>query len=317
MLQNKGYAETLMSLNLFNDRTPLLLRKILRKFLIQYAFRITPKLSYNLYLRAVANYYRQLGIEKGVLVLSFDCDLEEDMMAVNHTRLKLQESGFAGSWALIGGWVNRFPEVVQQLIDNGHEIINHTMTHPDNHSLRPGDPRKFNQVSSNERRDEISKFHTLMKKNFSYQLRGFRAPHFRMTEDVYPVLGELGYIYSSSKFLENDEYFGVIHNTTNGVLELPLSTAPIMPCETLESYRVYRGINGKYKKEMDFYNHFQSIIEMAEKWKIVAVVYMDPCDVIRLSNPPFEEYVRLLSSSDIKVEKMDEVAFRFTGVLDR
>lgn len=302
---------TAVNINLFDYRSPLILRKVVRRMLVSYAFHLAPKTSYEFYLKAIAKYYKNIGVQDGMLALSFDCDLEDDMIAIDEVRLQLHEAGFGGSWALIGDWVERYPEIVQRLIDNDQEIVNHTMTHPNNQWLRPNDPRKFNQVSSKERQREIERFHTLMVDRFCYKVRGFRAPHFCMMEDVYEILSELDYIYSSSKLLLNDECLGVIHNTENDVLELPMTTSPLMPREILESYSLFRGSSGKYYIERDFFSHFQSIVEMVKKWRIIAIIYLDPCDVIRLSNPPFKEYLGLIASKKIQVKRMDNLAMRF------
>ena len=299
-----------MRINPFDHRSPTLWRLVTRRLLMRYGFQWAPALSYGLYLQALGRHYRRLGVDHGMLALSFDCDLEEDMLVTDAVRETLDGLGLKASWAMIGGWMKRFPQVIQHLLDNGHEIVNHTMTHPDNRWLRPRDARKFHQVSAEERREEIARCHLFVRKAFGYEMRGFRAPHFCMTDDGYPILSSLGYCYSSSNLLYLDSTLGAIHGAPGQMIEMPLSTSPSRPRQILESYRLYRGPNGQYRDEHDFYEHFRSIVEMTAHWRIVSIVYMDPCDAVRLSQPPFTEYLRHLASANLQVVKMDEIATR-------
>ncbi len=304
-----------MNINPFDHRSPVLLRKVVRRLWMRYGFQWAPTLSYSLYLHALGRHYRRSGIQRGMFALSFDCDLEEDMLVTDTVRETLDSLGLKASWAMIGGWMERFPEVIQRLLENGHELVNHTMTHPNNLWLRPGDPRKFHQVSSDERQKEITRCHVFVREAFGYEMRGFRAPHFCMTDDCYPTLSSLGYGYSSSNLIYLDSALGAIHGLPGRMIEMPLSTSPSRPRQVLESFRLYRAPNGQYRDEHDFYEHFGSIVEMTARWRIVSIVYMDPCDIVRLGQPPFKEYMRLLASADLEVVKMDEIAARLRNIV--
>jgi hypothetical protein len=304
-----------MKINPFDHRSPVLLRKVARRLWMRYGFQWAPTLSYSLYLHALERHYRRSGIQRGLFALSFDCDLEEDMLVTDAVRETLDSLELKASWAMIGRWMERFPKVIQRLLENGHEIVNHTMTHPNNRWLRPEDTRKFHQISADERQEEISRCHIVVREAFDYEMRGFRAPHFCMTDDCYPILSSLGYYYSSSNPLYLDSALGAIHGAPGGMIEMPLSTSPSMPRQTLESYRLYRAPNGQYRDEHDFYEHWRSMVEMTAHWRIVSIVYMDPCDIIRLGQPHFKEYLRLLTSADLEVVKMDEIAARLRDIV--
>jgi len=62
----------------------------------------------------------------------------------------LEQYRLPASFACIGKWIEEFPEVHRGLVDKGHEIINHTYSHPDNEQLDPN--RKFNELDQKEKR---------------------------------------------------------------------------------------------------------------------------------------------------------------------
>jgi len=80
----------------------------------------------------------------------------------------------------------------------GHEIINHTYSHPNNEELNPS--QKMNRLSYDEQKEEIVRCHEVCMDILKYEPVGFRTPHFGKlhSEAIYDILQELGYCYSSS-----------------------------------------------------------------------------------------------------------------------
>lgn len=71
-------------------------------------------------------------------------------------------------------------QLIKQAIQDGHEIGNHSMTHPVLPSL-----------SYDEIEQEIQGFQTVMLKEFNYQAKVFRAPKLRYDKRVMQVLSKL------------------------------------------------------------------------------------------------------------------------------
>ena len=91
---------------------------------------------------------RQHGLaplNRAVYVLSFDCDYEKDIKRLPYLLDVLAEHNIKASIACIGMWVERFPEIHRRMVSEGHEILNHTYSHPDNEELNPG--RYLNRMS--------------------------------------------------------------------------------------------------------------------------------------------------------------------------
>ena len=109
---------------------------------------------------------------KGALTLSFDCDYSKDVEAFPFVLQQLRRHRIPASFAVVGVWVERYPDLHKALLDDGHEIINHTYSHPDNEEINPG--RKFRLISREEKKEEVARAHEDRKStrlNSSHQLR--------------------------------------------------------------------------------------------------------------------------------------------------
>ncbi len=71
---------------------------------------------------------------------------------------------------LVGENIKRYPEFVKQILDEGHEIGNHTMKH----SI-------ISKLSKSERQKEIDEVQKIMHDEFDYIVKYFRPPHGRFS----------------------------------------------------------------------------------------------------------------------------------------
>ena len=280
--------------------------------LVQQAIRAGRKISrsaaYGLSLSRIERHYSRLGLQRGKLSLTFDCDYAEDSAAADEVRGLLDQHAIRTSWAVIGEWVKKFPDVYKRISASGHELLNHTLSHPNNEVLRPHDPRKFAGVSFRERRGEIIGCHEVVRDLLGYEMQGFRAPHFSMAKDVYTVLADNGYVYSSSRLYNVGPFLGGAHVTREGVVELPLLGPPVAPFSVPATYFLYRAPQRLYRDERDFYEQFRALLKITSEKKLVTVIYFDPCDVVRFREPKFEAYLRTALDSGLELCRMDEIA---------
>lgn len=79
-------------------------------------------------------------------------------------------------------------EIVRQLHHEGHEIANHTQTHP----------YGFARLNRQQKRGEIERATRLIESVTGQRPVGFRAPGYDVDQDVLKVLIDLGYRYDSS-----------------------------------------------------------------------------------------------------------------------
>lgn len=83
---------------------------------------------------------------------------------------------------LVGFWIERYPEVVKQIAAEGHEIGNHTNTHP-----------HLNSLSREEIKTELSEVHRRIKELTGQEARLFRPPFGEYSNRVIEAAEELGY----------------------------------------------------------------------------------------------------------------------------
>jgi peptidoglycan-N-acetylglucosamine deacetylase len=66
----------------------------------------------------------------------------------------------------VGNNIKQQPELAEKILEDGHTIANHTMSH-----------RLLTQMNGEESIQEINSFNDLMKEKFNYTVKYFRPPH--------------------------------------------------------------------------------------------------------------------------------------------
>lgn len=83
---------------------------------------------------------------------------------------------------VVGGWVDKFPESVKQLSDAGHEIMNHSNTHP-----------HMTQISVEKMKEEVEKCDEKIKAITGVKPTLFRAPYGDYNNQVVQAMRETGH----------------------------------------------------------------------------------------------------------------------------
>lgn len=247
-----------------------------------------PKSFVRSYLENNRNKCRLWGNKKACVTISFDCDYPRDIEVIPQIIKNLQNVSLKTSFACVGYWIKKFPREHMLVLENGHEIVNHTYSHPDNELLNPG--KKFRFLPKSEKKEEIEKCHDICKKILKYKPKGCRIPHFKnlFSEDIYEILKELGYSYSSSTWLTNTESFGLPFKAKHGIIEFPLSTCPKHPFTVFDTWHSFNSKNLAYRfghrTEQEYIDLFRFLIDLAIKTNSYVNIYIDPYDVLRLKN---------------------------------
>ncbi len=79
-------------------------------------------------------------------------------------------------------FVDEMPEMVQRMIDEGHQLGNHTCTHP-----------KMPTLSIEEQTDQVMTLHNLVKDKFGYEMKYFRYPEGVYSNQSLGLINNLGY----------------------------------------------------------------------------------------------------------------------------
>jgi len=237
--------------------------------------------TFDLYRRTFLNktigswYFRSVLSNKKkpqkTIVISFDPDERADLDTMPFLLDELKKRKMRASFAAVGAWVTERPALWKRVIREGHEIINHTETHPDSAELNPN---HYHELTRDERRDEIRACHETVKRVLGVTMKGFRTPHFgyQHTHDTCGILRELGYTFSTSTLAIDAPVFGEPY-VVDGVTEFPLSPCPRHPWALFDSSHAFRGRFLKHPPK-SYVTDFEALLDSG----VPLNIYLDPQD---------------------------------------
>lgn len=94
----------------------------------------------------------------------------------------LEKYNVKATFFLCGFWAKDYPDMVREIAAGGHEIGNHSMTHP-----------HMNKLSSSEIKQELDAFEAVIEPLIGKRARLFRAPFGEYNDNVINTLRENGY----------------------------------------------------------------------------------------------------------------------------
>jgi len=225
--------------------------------------------------------------------VSFDVDFQADVRALEGLADLLEKLSLKASFACVGEWVARHPEPHRALVRAGHEIINHTLSHPDNEELDPD--RHFHLLGPKELKEQVLGGHRLLEDLLEVRPAGFRAPHFghQHTEAVYPLLTELGYLYSSSTLASRSSSWGWPHPLGQGLWEFPVTVCPRHPFSSFDTWHLVRKRPNRHRPG-DLTRLLEEVIRTALEKDLPLAFYLDPRDVMGVDGAASGECRRAL-----------------------
>ncbi|MFA5449363.1 MAG: polysaccharide deacetylase family protein [Clostridia bacterium] len=106
-------------------------------------------------------YYVESGTQKAALTFdaAWGADKTSQIMDI------LEKEGYRGTFFLVGFWIDKYPEKVQEIHDRGHLVGNHSTNH-----------LHMNKLSKDDIAKEINLTSQKIKNAIGYSPRFFRAP---------------------------------------------------------------------------------------------------------------------------------------------
>lgn len=83
---------------------------------------------------------------------------------------------------MTGEWVENYPDCVKTLVEKGHDLGNHSATHPD-----------MTTLSKEQQREQIMNVHNAVKELTGYEMELFRPPYGAYNNDLIRTCYEVGY----------------------------------------------------------------------------------------------------------------------------
>ena len=93
----------------------------------------------------------------------------------------LEENNVKITFFMVGDWIEKYPDMVKEIYNNGFEIGIHSMTHPDMRTL-----------SRSEIKQELSENMEMIEELTNYTPKLFRPPYGYYNNDLIEVCEELG-----------------------------------------------------------------------------------------------------------------------------
>lgn len=177
--------------------------------------------------------------------------------SINRIALLLKRFNLRATFFVVGKDLET-PEnvdILKEIVLDGHEISNHTYTHPNN----------FSKMSDINKKKEIEKANRIIYQKLGVISKGFRAPNFDINVNILNTLCESGitydcsYLYTPWKPLLRimkglnpitSSYLGGINAMPQvyGITEIPVSTFPYLkfPCNLSYMLALPETISYKY-----------------------------------------------------------------------
>ncbi len=192
--------------------------------------------------------YRRLaetaGLKQLYFVLSFDCDIEDDISVVRDMHSRLIDMGVRPVYAVPGELLQKGEATYRSILDAGGEFINHGYREHTFFDERRGEHAScffYNEQDYDVVRDDIVSGDRNLRQVLGVKPQGFRAPHFGTYQKswhltyLHSVLKELGYLFSTSTVPLFSYRFGPVFDHY-GVMELPVSAMGGYPLRILDTW---------------------------------------------------------------------------------
>lgn len=277
--------------------------------------------------------------DRPLIALSFDLDYQEDTDALPRLLDTAARVGARMSVVAVGALVERDPGPYRDAVAAGHEIVNHTWSHPDNPVLNPD--REFWHLTVDEMVDEISRAQDVFARELGVRPHGFRSPHFKDTQRLLDALDRVPEItYASSTlatttptglpyFPARDAVAGPVSHLLSSVdparnspvLQIPLTACPDHRWSPMCSYHAIRRptdpARGQGMHDLDaFERQFVELLAQRRDDGFLSF-YFDPKDVMR-DDRTADRFARMLSAAVARgwrLTSLGEVAAAWREVL--
>lgn len=133
--------------------------------------------------------------EEKKIALTMNCawnadDIDSILETLNKTNVKI-------TFFIVGDWADKYPEAVKKIYENGHEIGNHSNTHP-----------HVNKLSMEKNIEEIELASEKLKKITGKNVNLYRCPYGEYNETVINAANKIKY-YTIQWSLDTLDYTGL------------------------------------------------------------------------------------------------------------
>lgn len=152
--------------------------------------------------------------EENAVSLTMNCawnadDIDSILDTLNKCNVKI-------TFFIVGDWADKYPEAVKKISENGHEIGNHSNTHP-----------HVNKLNIDKNCEEITKCSEKIKNITGKEVNLYRCPYGEYNNTVINAANSLNY-YSIQWSLDTLDYTGLTGNEMWNRLDRKLKKGDII-----------------------------------------------------------------------------------------
>ena len=215
----------------------------------------------------VEDYFQVSAFEKLIHPSAWDGYVSRVERNTGKILALLEEHEVKGTFFIVGWTAERYPNMVREIVDRGHEIGCHSYLHQKIYDLNP-----------EEFREDTKKAKNILEDITGRAVTGYRAPTYSITKKslwALDILEELGFRWDSSIFPIFHDNYGIPDSPRfeyklpeNNLKEYPISTALLLgrkiPVAGGGYFRIFpywftkmalRSINKLEQKPFVFYLH--------------------------------------------------------------
>lgn len=271
----------------------------------------------------VANLFRHYsalceaaGVDRVYLVLTFDCDTDQDIAAARDLDVDLRRREIRAGYAVPGVQLERGASTWREIKEGGAEFLNHgSQAHAEYRDGRYWPVTFYNEMSEAAVLADVRMGHQTHLDVFESGPEGFRAPHFgsfqslEQLELLYGSLRPLGYRYCSTTIPALGLARGPVIDM-RGLAELPTTGSYRYPTTLLDSW-TYLTDRRDYHLSEEYFELFEETIRRLTEERLPAILtyYADPAHV--LGQNAFERALDAIGAFGVPSLQGREVIRRF------
>lgn len=175
----------------------------------------------------VEDYFQVSAFEK--LINRQDWDDLEHHVANNISRLLqiFDRSGVKATFFVLGWVAERYPQIVDKIVEQGHELASHGYGH-----------QRVTDLTQDAFIADVTRAKEILEGISGHKVKGYRAPSYSINEKnnwALKILKETGHEYSSSIYPIKHDHYGypsaprfVFRDQKTGLVEIPITTMKFM-----------------------------------------------------------------------------------------
>ena len=133
------------------------------------------------------------------------------------------EANVKATFFTLGWLAERYPAMVKNIIENGHELASHGYGH-----------QRVTDLTKDQFKEDVTKAKKILEDISGHPIKGYRAPSYSICKEnvwALQVLADTGHQYSSSIYPIKHDHYGfpdaprfIFKDKKSGLIEIPITT---------------------------------------------------------------------------------------------